>query len=338
MKAPTSTQPSSARVRFGARLLLGVALSTLCLWLGLREVSLGDLQATAAGLDWWSALLATTLVAITPVIRAYRWQILFRPRQARYLALLEAILVGHMVNIAVPGRFGEVARLYLLGRSTDHPAARIAGTVAIEKLLEVVALVGFSLLVGPFLPLPSAVRASLVGLSFSAILMLLLSLLSARFKEQLATLIAYLLSIKTNSLTRWVSTQVEHVLSSLDVLRRRGDTVFALGWTWLVWVLGASVNWLAMRAMHLELSWTAALAVLIVLQVGVALPSAPGKVGVFQALCLFALALYGVPSATAFSYGVLLYGIVFGPPLLNGVLALLIGQGLRRGWQPIRAT
>ncbi|MCZ7568471.1 MAG: flippase-like domain-containing protein [Ardenticatenaceae bacterium] len=336
MKVPVLAVPASPRLASAIRLLLGLTLSALCLWLGLREVSLADLRATARGLDWWSVLLATALVALAPAMRAYRWQILFRPRRARYLSLLEAVLVGHMVNIAAPGRFGEVARLYLVGRSTGHPAGLIAGTVAVEKLLEIVGLVSFSLIVGPLLPLPPTVRASLVVLSLSATLILLLGLLSARFKEQLDALVTRVLGIKDSTATRWLRVQIAHVLSSLDVLRRGGDTLLVLAWTWLVWGLGAGVNWLAMRAMHLELPWTAAFVVLVTLQVGVALPSAPGKVGVFQALCLFALGLYGVPTSTAFSYGVLLYGIVFGPPLFNGVTAFLVGQGLRRAWQPAR--
>jgi hypothetical protein len=56
---------------------------------------------------------------------------------------------------------------------------------------------------------------------------------------------------------------------------------------------------------------------LLVLQIGVAVPSTPGKVGVFQTLAVLTLSLFAVDRALAFSYGLLLYVVVAAPQMIT---------------------
>ena len=58
---------------------------------------------------------------------------------------------------------------------------------------------------------------------------------------------------------------------------------------------------------------------------GPLVPSSPGKVGVFQELCILALALFAVDKSIALTYGILLYLVAYGPPVILGALALWSG-------------
>jgi hypothetical protein len=69
-------------------------------------------------------------------------------------------------------------------------------------------------------------------------------------------------------------------------------------------------------------SFLMALFVLVVLQGGVSVPSTPGKIGVFQYLCVFALGVFGVSPAVSFSYGLVLYALVVGTMGIWAALAL----------------
>jgi N-acetylglucosaminyldiphosphoundecaprenol N-acetyl-beta-D-mannosaminyltransferase len=77
--------------------------------------------------------------------------------------------------------------------------------------------------------------------------------------------------------------------------------------------MGILVNYIIFFALGLSPSFTAALFLLVVLQVGIAVPSAPGKLGIFQYLCILALAPFGVGKSNALIYSVLLYLVAFGP-------------------------
>jgi uncharacterized membrane protein YbhN (UPF0104 family) len=58
----------------------------------------------------------------------------------------------------------------------------------------------------------------------------------------------------------------------------------------------------------------------------VAIPSAPGYLGVFEASAVAALAVVGVPSSTALGYALILHALHYGITSLLGALALA-GEG-----------
>ena len=93
-----------------------------------------------------------------------------------------------------------------------------------------------------------------------------------------------------------------------------------------MWGVSALTNYLMFRAMHLELSIGGAFLLLAALQGSFALPSSPGRLGVYHYVCVLVLTFLGVARDPALSYAVLLYVVTNGPPALLGV-ALLWRQG-----------
>jgi uncharacterized membrane protein YbhN (UPF0104 family) len=69
---------------------------------------------------------------------------------------------------------------------------------------------------------------------------------------------------------------------------------------------------------------TASLLILIALQAGISIPSVPGRIGIFEYICVLALAVFGVGQSTAFGYGVVLHGLVLLTPILAGLVSLSI--------------
>jgi hypothetical protein len=107
------------------------------------------------------------------------------------------------------------------------------------------------------------------------------------------------------------------------------------GWSLLIWTLNILVNYTVFLALGLPLSFAAALFLVIVLEVGVAVPSAPGKLGIFHYLCILALGVFGLEKGAALGYAVLLYFVVFGPPSLLGALFLWWESVHRRRVRPV---
>lgn len=71
-----------------------------------------------------------------------------------------------------------------------------------------------------------------------------------------------------------------------------------------IWLCGAAVYYLLMESFALEPGFLDAVLVFLIVLLGIALPSAPGFVGTFHAVCIAALAMVGVSDtavATAFA-------------------------------------
>ena len=66
----------------------------------------------------------------------------------------------------------------------------------------------------------------------------------------------------------------------------------------------------------------AAIALLVVTQVGGAVPTVPGRIGVFHALVVFTLGMFGIESGIALGYAVVMHIVVFGTQIVLGLAAL----------------
>jgi uncharacterized protein (TIRG00374 family) len=117
----------------------------------LRQVweVLGTIQPTFV-------LLAVGATVLTPLVKTVRWRWLFYPEQLQSttLELSGPLVIGQAVNLIVPGRFGELARTYLGGEETGVSKPYVFGTIAAEKLIDLIALAGLVAVLVPVVALP----------------------------------------------------------------------------------------------------------------------------------------------------------------------------------------
>jgi uncharacterized membrane protein YbhN (UPF0104 family) len=112
----------------------------------------------------------------------------------------------------------------------------------------------------------------------------------------------------------------------LSALREPRMALRACAWSAAAWALAAGTNYALFCALDLRLSMGAAVFVLIVLRAGVALPSLPGRLGLFHALALLALQALGTERALGLAYATLLHAVVYSIEIVPG--AILLGVHL----------
>jgi hypothetical protein len=115
---------------------------------------------------------------------------------------------------------------------------------------------------------------------------------------------------------------VQLALGSLDVLKRMDLHLWLQLLSVMIWLIGVVVNYLVFLAMDLPLPWISAFLLMAVLMVGGIVPSSPGKLGVFQYLCILTLGLFNVDKSIGLTYGIWLYLVAYGTPILGGIVAL----------------
>ncbi|MFZ2518052.1 MAG: lysylphosphatidylglycerol synthase domain-containing protein, partial [Anaerolineae bacterium] len=121
---------------------------------------------------------------------------------------------------------------------------------------------------------------------------------------------------------RWIGL-LDAALHGLDALRFPSVVIQVTAWSFLIWLLAGSTNFLTLLALHLPADWVVSFTLLAVLQAGVSVPSSPGKVGIFQYLCQLTLAWFGIAAVQGFAVGVLLYAVAPLTLMVAGGLALL---------------
>ena len=107
------------------------------------------------------------------------------------------------------------------------------------------------------------------------------------------------------SLQERVHGRLREILSGLGVLADGPRFARAFGWMALSWALALSFQYLLLRAFipQAEILW--AVFALGAVALGVAVPSSPGSLGVYEASLVAALTVFDIPNSVALAYALL---------------------------------
>jgi glycosyltransferase 2 family protein len=305
----------------GPKALIGVAISVGLLGYLVWSVDVRELMATLARTRWQWVVVASLFAPVGVWARARRWWYLFPPR-SEPPALVPATMIGYMVNNVLPLRAGEVVRVWVVARRWGHGFWTTLATLIVERVLDSVfiVLIMVVLVMRIAVPRPVEVGAGLLlAVDLLAISVLgMLAVAPDRTRGMIERL-----TRPWPSLQRRIVGTLETFARGLEGVCTRAHLMPLLAWTAAIWILPTFVTWTMFRALDLEVPWIAAFVVLAFAGIGVAIPSAPGYVGVFHAAATLALTIFGVPASTAFGYALLLHATQILPITLVGWIYLL---------------
>lgn len=325
--------------RAGLAILLVILAGVIAAAVSSLEVGKVGNALVSAHLQW--LLVALVLMMSSLIARAVSWRQVLRaaiPDVAiDRLVVVRATMIGVLGSAVFPGRLGEPSRVVVVSRrlpaSTMRMLPVVAGTVFSQTLINLLALAILAAVTFTSVPLlygkASALEAAIaVPLLIVAIVLAIPPLLRLAGRS------------RWERLRRW-----SQALRRLLQLARQGLTVFArprhgvlaIAAQLLAWALQWSSCYMVLVALDLQshTGFAAATAVLLAVNVSAVVPATPSNVGVFQAACVGALALYGVAYGPALAYGILLQAVEVLTALLLGMPALL-GEGMT--WQEIRGS
>lgn len=325
--ASTAERRTERRVGGPLRLFLGALVSFCCLVLVLRGVQWAAVAAAFSSLRLLPLLAAVAVEFLTFWAIAARWQRLFEPCEPPPRARLFQILtIAQLVNGVLPAKLGPLVRAYLAGRGESAGVAFVLTTVVGEKLVEGASLVLIAAGLLPFVPLDEWLRKA-TWVSAALLLVALGMVFWFAFRQEVAG--RWLRRL----LGRWpgLLSVAQSALAALEVWQNWRAVVVLVGWSLLIWALTALLNQLLLWSLNIEVPLAAPMLLLVVLQIGVRVPSSPGSIGVFHYLSVLVLTLFGVEKELALAYGVLLHLVMYLPASLVGIFYLArSGYSLRR--------
>ena len=299
------------------RIGLGLAIGLILLLLAARAFDWQQTWLTLKSADLYMVLLAIFSVGLTITLKTARWQVLMSPRgeNVGFRIALMALLTAQTINWFLPARVGDMSRVVVVGNSGPGKIF-ILGTIAIEKFFDMLSY-GILLLYLFFLiPLPDWIANSAVSfLSITIIITVGLTILVA-YPDIVVNIITRFTSWIPEKLRLRVIEWLQSGLASIDVLRGTRKLAIITFITACIWACALWTVHLAAQAIHLNIPLSASLTTLVFLQAGISLPSIPGRIGIFQYLCILALKIFDIDQSIALGFGILLQAIVLIPPTL----------------------
>ena len=308
------------------RLLPGVLVSLIALSVLFSLIDWPTFVAALQKANYRYLLLALPILVVSYMVRSRGWHILLM-EEPSYKLVFFTEQAGYLMNNVLPFRLGEFGRAAILGRQ-GIGFWRVFSTIVVERAFDLFIAVG--LFLGTLALVAEVPGARQVGIMVGFIVLagMFALYLMARNQERILTWF--------DRLGKWLPRVVEighdriaAFLSGLSPLTDFRRFVRVLLWIASSWGMAIVAHYYIMLAFIPEatLLWMAFS--ISVAMIGVALPSSPGFIGVYEAAYVGALTVFGVPYENALAFALVDHVIYIGLTGVLGAYALLReGQSL----------
>jgi uncharacterized protein (TIRG00374 family) len=327
------TTPDAGARRW-IRPAVGLVATGVFVWLAFGTISWRGVRGVIAGARVAPLVLALVLLAADFTVRITRWWWMLRVLAPRLplRACARPFLVSMALNNTLPLRAGDVARAVAFRETLGAPTMRVVGTLLIERVLDLFALVALffvGLLATPAGGIP---RGLIVGGAMLGGVTLLAAALLVVAPGALLPIAERVMARPSLASRRWTPrllAGVRQLFDTLALVQSPARAAQLLGLSALAWLLEgavfACVAWSLGTGGGPLAPWfacaTGTLATLI--------PSSPGYVGTFDFFVIRGLAAHGADATAAAAFAMIVHLVLWVPVTVVG-LALLAGAGSRR--------
>jgi uncharacterized protein (TIRG00374 family) len=294
-------------------------------WVQLRRAQLGLIVAGFGA------------VVLTYVIRAWRWQYLLQPiGPTRFRTAFRTTVIGFAALGVLPARAGDVLRPYLLAKEERLSAPAAFATIVMERVLDLIAVVGLLdlyvwVVAGPDSFPPSLLRpieiASVLAGIAAGVLMALMWVM-ATHPERIGSLVFGAARVLPHGIAEGLARVARTFSGGFAVAREPRALTMALIWSFPLWVAIAAEAWLVTIAFGIMMPFAGTFLLQAILVIGVAVPT-PGAVGSYhEAYRIGVTTFFGAPNDAAVAGAIATHAVSYFPVVITGMI-FMIQDGLK---------
>jgi glycosyltransferase 2 family protein len=305
------------------KMLVGIILGVLLFYLSFRGISVQAITDGLAHVRYSYVIPALLIMVFMQVLRSLRWGAILRPlEKINPLSLFGVTCVGFLAIAAIPARIGELARPYLITKKSHINITSALGTILIERLADILTLM--SMLAGSLVvfTMPSwLIKPSILFFALTiTVAGAVVFMITAR--ERSVKILGRLLATLPDRYAAAVSRLVNQLIDGFEVVKQPKCLLSIIFYSVLIWSVNIVCIYLMFLAFRFDLSILAAFVLMVVLMVGIAIPTAPGFVGNWHFFCILALSLFGIAKPDALTFAVVYHFLSIGVITILGLIFL----------------
>ncbi len=310
----------------------GYAISALCIVFLATRVDWNLFVRYFQGAQPGPLVLALLFVMATYVPFALRWRLLlsFVPKPSMF-QVCSILMLGHFANMLLPMRAGDALRVVLIRNAYGHGAARVVSSILLERLFDVVTVLALGSVVALSATLPDAVLVFLRTAAFAAALGIVMVILVTLRAKVAGALLARMVRPFSDRVAGAVAEHVGHFADAVDTIfpkdrksASRVATIVGLSfWGWGSFGVAMALCAVAFGVVH---SIPAGFSLMVVTNLGSAIPSSPASIGVYEALGILALSPWVSAASLAVVIASVSHAIAIIVQFSFGLLAMALRQ------------
>ncbi len=317
-------QPPKKKWKQVLRWLPGVLISLIAIYAVFKFAKIEDLKTAFATVKPGFILLVFAIDVLGLVARGKAWQVILGS-QVNFSQAFFGVSEGYFLNNVLPFRAGEFGRSYFVGRNTGKGTFYVLSTIVIERAFDIVFAAGLVVATLPYLIGMDWVKPIATVALILVIAILFLLFLMARNQVKV---LGWLDKIKKPSkFWDFILPKARNIIEGFSLLAKPSQFFLSLLWIAICWVIWTSVYYAGVVAVLPESPFWWGAFVSGFLALGVAIPSAPSALGVYEAAFVGALVILGAQSGTALGYAIIFHVIQFCVSVIFGIWGL-VREGL----------
>ncbi|MFH2045225.1 MAG: lysylphosphatidylglycerol synthase transmembrane domain-containing protein [Pseudomonadota bacterium] len=333
--------------------VIGTAISVAAIYISFRNIPVDDLLEYIKSINYLWALPAGLVGLSTFIFRALRWQAILKPvRKISFVQSFHPLMIGFMINCILPGRVGEAARPAILLKNEKLPFSTGLATVAVDRLFDVIFMLLIFLLIMANITIKPDLVVDFGGYHLNKDVLTSAGKNIIVMGTMIILGIFLLLFDKTRSIIDYLISKLPVVfflagaafkkkiedkicIPAQKILKNFSDgfllikspkiILICICYTMIIWFLCAiSYYLLSFGCPRIDISFMEFTVVMIIVGFFIALPSAPGYWGLWEAGGIFSMALFGVSAKDAAGYTLINHFIQIIPVVIMGLVSAMI--------------
>ena len=307
-------------------LLLSALISLGAVVLLFREVDFDELSRQIRDADYRFIVGLLAFYPIAMLVRAWRFKRIMR-ESIDYWRNFHIINIGYFFSVALPFRLGEIARVLLIRREPNQSIGAGLSAVTLERLFDLMfalLCVGIGLALLPESSgLPQETATSLGFLIVVTIIGMVVVLFLPRSHPTLVRIARFVFRPLPDALADKLVSFGEDTLNSLRVISEPKRLIEVLAWSAVTWACYVTYFYVGLLAFFADAP-PIGVGFLVTgfVAVGIAAPSLPGAIGVFQAAAVLGLSTAGYPTGPSTGFAWVMWIVQTGVIVLSGVIGL----------------
>ena len=298
----------------------GVIISGIALFVLSRFVKFDELLVAIKKFTPVNIIVIIILIIIPLGFRALAWKSLLQEITFKDSFLM--INEGYFLSNLIP-RSGEIARIFLAKSTSGIDAFHSAAGIIFERGLDVIIAAGLFLSTLPLVIDMEWMRpmAFYLMIIFCSIIfgMVLAAIFSDRIENWLSNR-----SSRFQIIEKSIKPLLIRGIHGLAALAKPKNLLFGIFWILCSWILWTSLLFYALRIIDPAAPVWWAIFAEGVLALGIALPSAPASLGVYEGTMVIALSILGIDKNSALSTAIILHSLQILITSLLGIVGLAV--------------
>jgi hypothetical protein len=288
------------------KIISGILISAFFIYLSVKGTNFRGVVEGLEKADYLYILPFLFIVVVMQLLRAWRWGLILSPLgKVSALSLFAVTNVGFLAITALPVRLGELCRPYLMARISPIKMSAALGTIFVERILDGATILIIACIAAYFTPMPHGLmRAYLLFFLITFVLFSAVTFAVFRRDAALDALIYFARILPA----RWEKTfnqAFRHFLDGFGIIAEGKRLFCILLLSFLIWLIDALAIYALFIASNFNLPPVAAFVLMIILIIGIAIPTAPGFIGNWHYACVLGLSFFGIPKTDALTFAII---------------------------------